>query len=218
MVNNHVYGNGVSIFTREGDAARNFVQRVQAGRGVVERPEGVRRDRVAGLDLDGPLDALHEDEGHGPREREPQHLGGLGPVALLGRLVALGALVGEALELGLVQRPGRELAERDADATLRLGLVRVDAVRPAARAALVIPLGLDVRLVLEVAVGARRPGHEVDRARQQPDLGPLHAVLRAAARSADLDELDRRAQRHRRDRQEARPRVEVPRHAGPARR
>jgi malonate-semialdehyde dehydrogenase (acetylating)/methylmalonate-semialdehyde dehydrogenase len=31
LANEHVYGNGVSIFTREGDAARNFVQRVQAG-------------------------------------------------------------------------------------------------------------------------------------------------------------------------------------------
>jgi malonate-semialdehyde dehydrogenase (acetylating)/methylmalonate-semialdehyde dehydrogenase len=31
LVNEHMYGNGVSIFTREGDAARNFVQRVQAG-------------------------------------------------------------------------------------------------------------------------------------------------------------------------------------------
>ena len=31
LVNTHVYGNGVSIFTREGDAARDFVQRVQAG-------------------------------------------------------------------------------------------------------------------------------------------------------------------------------------------
>jgi malonate-semialdehyde dehydrogenase (acetylating)/methylmalonate-semialdehyde dehydrogenase len=31
LVNAHVYGNGVSIFTREGDAARDFVQRVQAG-------------------------------------------------------------------------------------------------------------------------------------------------------------------------------------------
>jgi malonate-semialdehyde dehydrogenase (acetylating)/methylmalonate-semialdehyde dehydrogenase len=31
LVNAHVYGNGVSIFTREGDAAREFVQRVQAG-------------------------------------------------------------------------------------------------------------------------------------------------------------------------------------------
>jgi len=31
LVNAHVYGNGVSIFTREGDAARDFVQRIQAG-------------------------------------------------------------------------------------------------------------------------------------------------------------------------------------------
>jgi malonate-semialdehyde dehydrogenase (acetylating)/methylmalonate-semialdehyde dehydrogenase len=31
LINAHVYGNGVSIFTREGDAARAFVQRVQAG-------------------------------------------------------------------------------------------------------------------------------------------------------------------------------------------
>jgi malonate-semialdehyde dehydrogenase (acetylating)/methylmalonate-semialdehyde dehydrogenase len=31
LVNAHVYGNGVSIFTREGDAAREFVQRIQAG-------------------------------------------------------------------------------------------------------------------------------------------------------------------------------------------
>jgi malonate-semialdehyde dehydrogenase (acetylating)/methylmalonate-semialdehyde dehydrogenase len=31
LVNAHVYGNGVSIFTREGDAAREFVQHIQAG-------------------------------------------------------------------------------------------------------------------------------------------------------------------------------------------
>jgi malonate-semialdehyde dehydrogenase (acetylating)/methylmalonate-semialdehyde dehydrogenase len=31
LINAHVYGNGVSIFTREGDAARSFVQRIQAG-------------------------------------------------------------------------------------------------------------------------------------------------------------------------------------------
>jgi len=31
LVNAHVYGNGVSIFTRDGDAARNFVQNIQAG-------------------------------------------------------------------------------------------------------------------------------------------------------------------------------------------
>jgi len=31
LINAHVYGNGVSIFTRDGDAARNFVQNVQAG-------------------------------------------------------------------------------------------------------------------------------------------------------------------------------------------
>jgi malonate-semialdehyde dehydrogenase (acetylating)/methylmalonate-semialdehyde dehydrogenase len=31
MINAHVYGNGVSIFTREGDAARAFVQRIKAG-------------------------------------------------------------------------------------------------------------------------------------------------------------------------------------------
>jgi malonate-semialdehyde dehydrogenase (acetylating)/methylmalonate-semialdehyde dehydrogenase len=31
LINAHVYGNGVSIFTREGDAAREFVQRIQAG-------------------------------------------------------------------------------------------------------------------------------------------------------------------------------------------
>jgi malonate-semialdehyde dehydrogenase (acetylating)/methylmalonate-semialdehyde dehydrogenase len=31
LINSHVYGNGVSIFTREGDAARAFVQRIQAG-------------------------------------------------------------------------------------------------------------------------------------------------------------------------------------------
>jgi len=31
LVNTHVYGNGVSIFTRDGDAARNFVQNVQVG-------------------------------------------------------------------------------------------------------------------------------------------------------------------------------------------
>jgi len=31
LVNAHVYGNGVSIFTREGDAAREFVQRIHAG-------------------------------------------------------------------------------------------------------------------------------------------------------------------------------------------
>jgi malonate-semialdehyde dehydrogenase (acetylating)/methylmalonate-semialdehyde dehydrogenase len=31
LVNAHVYGNGVSIFTRDGDAARNFVQNIQVG-------------------------------------------------------------------------------------------------------------------------------------------------------------------------------------------
>ena len=31
LINAHVFGNGVSIFTREGDAAREFVQRIQAG-------------------------------------------------------------------------------------------------------------------------------------------------------------------------------------------
>jgi malonate-semialdehyde dehydrogenase (acetylating)/methylmalonate-semialdehyde dehydrogenase len=31
LINAHVFGNGVSIFTREGDAARTFVQRIQAG-------------------------------------------------------------------------------------------------------------------------------------------------------------------------------------------
>ena len=31
LINTHVYGNGVSIFTRDGDAARNFVQHVQVG-------------------------------------------------------------------------------------------------------------------------------------------------------------------------------------------
>jgi malonate-semialdehyde dehydrogenase (acetylating)/methylmalonate-semialdehyde dehydrogenase len=29
LINEHVYGNGVSIFTRDGDAARNFVQHIQ---------------------------------------------------------------------------------------------------------------------------------------------------------------------------------------------
>ena len=31
LINDHVYGNGVSIFTRDGDAARNFVQQIQVG-------------------------------------------------------------------------------------------------------------------------------------------------------------------------------------------
>lgn len=31
LVNQHEYGNGVSVFTRDGDAARDFVQRVQVG-------------------------------------------------------------------------------------------------------------------------------------------------------------------------------------------
>ena len=31
LINSHVYGNGVSIFTRDGDAARNFVQNIQVG-------------------------------------------------------------------------------------------------------------------------------------------------------------------------------------------
>jgi len=31
LINTHVYGNGVSIFTRDGDAARNFVQHIQVG-------------------------------------------------------------------------------------------------------------------------------------------------------------------------------------------
>ena len=31
LINAHVYGNGVSIFTRDGDAARNFVNQIQVG-------------------------------------------------------------------------------------------------------------------------------------------------------------------------------------------
>jgi len=31
LINAHVYGNGVSIFTRDGDAARDFVQRIRVG-------------------------------------------------------------------------------------------------------------------------------------------------------------------------------------------
>ncbi len=31
LINAHVYGNGVSIFTRDGDAARNFVQHIEVG-------------------------------------------------------------------------------------------------------------------------------------------------------------------------------------------
>jgi malonate-semialdehyde dehydrogenase (acetylating)/methylmalonate-semialdehyde dehydrogenase len=31
VINSHIYGNGVSIFTRDGDAARNFVQQIQVG-------------------------------------------------------------------------------------------------------------------------------------------------------------------------------------------
>jgi malonate-semialdehyde dehydrogenase (acetylating)/methylmalonate-semialdehyde dehydrogenase len=31
LINRHAFGNGVSIFTREGDAARNFVQAIQVG-------------------------------------------------------------------------------------------------------------------------------------------------------------------------------------------
>ncbi|NND43979.1 MAG: CoA-acylating methylmalonate-semialdehyde dehydrogenase [Xanthomonadales bacterium] len=31
LINAHIYGNGVSIFTNDGDAARSFVQRIQAG-------------------------------------------------------------------------------------------------------------------------------------------------------------------------------------------
>jgi len=31
MVNDHEYGNGTAIFTRDGDAARDFTTRVQAG-------------------------------------------------------------------------------------------------------------------------------------------------------------------------------------------
>ncbi len=31
LVNNHVYGNGAAVFTRDGDCARDFVARVQAG-------------------------------------------------------------------------------------------------------------------------------------------------------------------------------------------
>jgi len=31
LASDHEYGNGVSIFTRDGDAARNFAQRVQVG-------------------------------------------------------------------------------------------------------------------------------------------------------------------------------------------
>jgi malonate-semialdehyde dehydrogenase (acetylating) / methylmalonate-semialdehyde dehydrogenase len=31
LVNGHEFGNGVSVYTRDGDAAREFVSRVQAG-------------------------------------------------------------------------------------------------------------------------------------------------------------------------------------------
>jgi len=31
LINAHIYGNGVSIFTRDGDAARNFIQNIQVG-------------------------------------------------------------------------------------------------------------------------------------------------------------------------------------------
>jgi malonate-semialdehyde dehydrogenase (acetylating)/methylmalonate-semialdehyde dehydrogenase len=31
LVNDHEYGNGVALFTRDGDAARNFVSRIQVG-------------------------------------------------------------------------------------------------------------------------------------------------------------------------------------------
>jgi malonate-semialdehyde dehydrogenase (acetylating)/methylmalonate-semialdehyde dehydrogenase len=31
MINEHEYGNGTSIFTRDGDTARDFVHRVQVG-------------------------------------------------------------------------------------------------------------------------------------------------------------------------------------------
>jgi malonate-semialdehyde dehydrogenase (acetylating)/methylmalonate-semialdehyde dehydrogenase len=38
LINAHVYGNGVSIFTRDGDAARDFVQRIQVGMAGVNIP------------------------------------------------------------------------------------------------------------------------------------------------------------------------------------
>ncbi len=31
LVNNHEYGNGVSLFTRDGDSARTFVNKIQVG-------------------------------------------------------------------------------------------------------------------------------------------------------------------------------------------
>ncbi|PJA42409.1 MAG: methylmalonate-semialdehyde dehydrogenase (CoA acylating), partial [Lysobacterales bacterium CG_4_9_14_3_um_filter_62_6] len=31
LINSHEYGNGTAIYTRDGDAARDFVQRVQVG-------------------------------------------------------------------------------------------------------------------------------------------------------------------------------------------
>ncbi len=31
LINDHEFGNGVAIFTRDGEAAREFTQRVQAG-------------------------------------------------------------------------------------------------------------------------------------------------------------------------------------------
>ena len=31
LINDHEYGNGTAIFTRDGDTARDFTQRVQAG-------------------------------------------------------------------------------------------------------------------------------------------------------------------------------------------
>jgi malonate-semialdehyde dehydrogenase (acetylating)/methylmalonate-semialdehyde dehydrogenase len=31
LINNHEYGNGVSLFTRDGDSARTFVNKIQVG-------------------------------------------------------------------------------------------------------------------------------------------------------------------------------------------
>jgi malonate-semialdehyde dehydrogenase (acetylating) / methylmalonate-semialdehyde dehydrogenase len=38
LVNDHEYGNGVAIFTRDGDAARKFANRIQIGRGQCADP------------------------------------------------------------------------------------------------------------------------------------------------------------------------------------
>ena len=72
---------------RDDPDAEDHVQGVQPGRGVVEGPEGVGRDRETMGDLHGPLGGLHHQERRATAEGVPEQARGLLAVASLGRLV-----------------------------------------------------------------------------------------------------------------------------------